>query len=131
MLALMALADVAKADSVPIPRPRPDNRERVSAPVPAAPQNETRQPAPETAKPDPEWSACRQALTADIAAIEALPAISAPGGCGAEDVVRLAAVITKDKIRVAVTPPATMRCSFAEAVVRWVREDAEIGRAHV
>jgi hypothetical protein len=123
VLAPMALAGVARADSVPIPRPRPDLERRL-APSAAAPQSETWQSPLATAKSGPEWSDCRQRLTADIAAIQALPAISAPGGCGAEDVVLLEAVITKNKIRVAVTPPATMRCSFAEAVIHWVREDA-------
>lgn len=123
VLAPMALAAVARADSVPIPRPRPDH-ERALAPSAAAPRGDTSQPPPATAKSEPEWSDCRQRITPDIAAIEALPAISAPGGCGAEDVVLLEAVITKDKIRVAVTPPATMRCSFAEAVIHWVRDDA-------
>ena len=40
-----------------------------------------------------------------------------------EDVVRLEAVVLADKSRVALTPPATVRCSFAEAIVYWVRED--------
>jgi len=40
-----------------------------------------------------------------------------------EDVVRLEAVVLADKSRVALTPPATLRCSFAEAIVYWVRED--------
>jgi hypothetical protein len=38
-------------------------------------------------------------------------------------VVRLEAVLLPDKTRVAVTPPATLRCDFAEAIVHWVRED--------
>ena len=37
--------------------------------------------------------------------------------------VRLEAVVLADKSRVAVTPPATVRCDLAEAVARWVRED--------
>ena len=36
---------------------------------------------------------------------------------------RLSAVMTKDKARVAITPPATMRCTTAEAIAHWVRED--------
>ena len=44
-------------------------------------------------------------------------------GCGIDDAVRLAAVITKDKMRVAITPPATLRCAMAEAVAHWVRDD--------
>ena len=37
--------------------------------------------------------------------------------------VRLEAVMLADKTRVAVLPPAILRCTFAEAVVHWVRED--------
>ena len=52
-----------------------------------------------------------------------LPSLAGPGECGADDIVRLEAVVLPDKTRVAVTPPATLRCSFAEAIVHWVRED--------
>jgi hypothetical protein len=45
------------------------------------------------------------------------------GECGAADVVQLEAVVLPDHTRVAVTPPAILRCTFAEAVVHWVRED--------
>jgi hypothetical protein len=37
--------------------------------------------------------------------------------------VRLQAIIQPDKSRVEVSPPATMRCTMAEAVATWVRED--------
>jgi hypothetical protein len=40
-----------------------------------------------------------------------------------EDIVSLEAVVLADKTRVAVTPPATVRCAFAEVFVQWVRED--------
>ena len=36
---------------------------------------------------------------------------------------RLEVVWLADKTRVAVTPPAIVRCIFAEAIVHWVRED--------
>jgi hypothetical protein len=53
-----------------------------------------------------------------------LPPISGPGECGAPDVVRLEAVFLLDKARVPLMPPATLRCSMAEAIVNWVREEA-------
>jgi len=37
--------------------------------------------------------------------------------------VRLDAIMAKDGRRIAVTPPATLRCPMAESVVHWVRED--------
>src|SRR5262249_42064122 len=43
--------------------------------------------------------------------------------CAADDVVQLEEIILPNKARVAVTPPAILRCSFAGAIVRWVRED--------
>ncbi len=58
-----------------------------------------------------------------IAVVEPLPVLSGPGDCGSTDVVRLEAVIMPDKSRVALTPPATLRCTMAEAVATWVRED--------
>ena len=56
--------------------------------------------------------------------MHALPAIEGPGACGATDVVRLEAVVTLDRRRIALNPPAVLRCSMAEALVRWLREEA-------
>jgi hypothetical protein len=39
-------------------------------------------------------------------------------------VVRLEAIVLSDRSRVAMSPPATLRCTMAEAVVSWVREEA-------
>ncbi|HEY1982288.1 MAG TPA: extensin family protein, partial [Xanthobacteraceae bacterium] len=39
------------------------------------------------------------------------------------DAVLVDTVILPDKTKVAVTPPATMRCPMAEAVAQWVRDD--------
>jgi hypothetical protein len=58
-----------------------------------------------------------------LAVAPSVPALIGPGECNVEDVVRLEAVWLADRTRVAVTPPATLRCSFAEAIVQWVRED--------
>lgn len=106
-----ALCGVAAAQRVPLPRPRP---------VPISPA----QPAPEgmTEEAAPP-SACRLRLTAELAVAPSQPALVGPGECNVEDVVRLEAVWLADKTRVAVTPPAILRCSFAEAIVYWVRED--------
>ena len=38
--------------------------------------------------------------------------------------VRLEAVILPDRSRVAITPPAILRCTMAEAIADWVREEA-------
>ena len=91
---------------IPLPRPRPVI------------------PLPDEVAVEPKGpSDCQLRLTSDIAQIEPLPQITGADGCGIDDPVKLSAVITKDKVRVAITPPATMRCTTAEAIVQWVRED--------
>ncbi len=104
----MGLCGVAAAERVPIPRPRPAGSE-ASPPMGAS---DVEQP-----------SACRLRLTGDLAVAPSLPAIEGPGECGAQDVVRLEAVVLANKNRIAITPPAVLRCTLAEAIVRWVRED--------
>ena len=96
----------ADSDVIPLPRPRP------IIPLPG-------EEAAEPAGP----SECQLRVTADIAVIEPLRHITGAGGCGIEDPVRLLAVMTKDKVRVAITPAATLRCTLAEALAHWIRED--------
>jgi hypothetical protein len=118
LYALMVLAalcasvpcDFAAAQVVPLPRPRPAE---------ISPIRPAQEATPEEAPP----SACRLRLTAELAVAPSLPALSGPGECVVDDVVRLEAVRLADKTQVAVTPPAIVRCSFAEAVVHWVRDD--------
>ena len=76
-------------------------------------------PAPATPQP----SACRQALTEDIAIAPSLPPIKGPGACGGDDIVRLEAVVLPDNTRVPLKPAATLRCTMASAVANWVRTD--------
>lgn len=114
---------------VPLPKARP-------AEAPQAPREDAAQPAE---KPDqsadkpavaeqkppepPPLSACRLALTEQIAIAPSIPDIKGPGACGGPDMVRLEAVVLSDKTRVPLTPAATMRCSMATAVAEWVRAD--------
>ena len=79
--------------------------------------------AKEDVKAPPPPSACRLALTDEVAIAPSIPPIKGPGGCGGEDLVRLEAVVLPDKRRVALTPAATMRCPMATAVANWVRND--------
>jgi hypothetical protein len=106
-IALMAAScSLAAAQTIPLPRSRP--------------------PAIPTAEPSvaAEPSACRLRLTSDIASAPSLPPITGPGECGAPDVVRLEAIHLPDRTPVPVTPPAILRCTMAEAVASWVREEA-------
>ncbi len=109
MFLIAALCETAVAQVVPLPRPRPTTSAEQSSPEP-----------PEPAQP----SACRLRLTPDIAEAPSLAPITGPGECGGPDIVRLEAVLLPDGSRVAVTPPATLRCGMAESIVSWVREDA-------
>ncbi|MGO9702382.1 MAG: extensin family protein [Xanthobacteraceae bacterium] len=67
-------------------------------------------------------TACQLGL-AQLAQFQPLPPIAAADQCVAADAVLLQAVILSDKTKVAVAPPATLRCAMAEQVARWVRED--------
>ena len=96
------------ADSpvIPLPRPRPV--------IPSPGEIAAEPPAP---------TQCQLRMTAEIAVIEPLGPVTGPEGCWVDDPVRLSAVMTKDNVRVAITPPATLRCLTAEAVAHWIRED--------
>ena len=111
---LAALCCAVTAQAVPLPRARP-------AQAPAIPAPQASQPE-EPAEPS-EPSACRLRLTSDLAVAPSIPALAGAGDCAVDDVVRLEAVVLSNKTRVAVTPPAIVRCTFAEAIVQWVRED--------
>jgi hypothetical protein len=107
LLLFAAAAGRAAAESIPLPRPRP---------APAATQEEDVQTQAEP-------SECRRRLGEKLAIAPSIPAIDRPGGCVAPDVVRLEAIVLKNGTRVAVSPPATLRCSMAEEIVHWVRDD--------
>jgi len=67
-------------------------------------------------------TACEAGL-APLAQFQALPAIADTGECVAADVVLLSGIALPDRTKVAVVPPATLRCTMAAQLVRWVRED--------
>ncbi len=89
----------------------PPQEEYASFPAPVAPAG-----APATP------SACQLRL-AKIAVFQPLPVLVGPGDCGASDAVLMDAVILPDQSKVAVAPPATMRCVMAEQVAHWVSDD--------
>jgi hypothetical protein len=84
---------------------------------------EAEHPAEPAIPAAPEPSACRRALTEEVAVAPSIPDIHGPGGCGGEDLVRLDAVVLADKRRVPLTPAATLRCTMAFAIADWVRTD--------
>ena len=78
------------------------------------------QETPDAAPAGP--SACQMRLGPDLASVQFLPPIHA-GQCEVDDVVRLEAIVAKNGRRIALTPPATLRCPMAETVIHWVRDD--------
>ena len=109
--------------AVPLPKPRP-----AEAPAPAA-QRPADAPAPAEAEKDagraepPPPSACRLALTEEIAIAPSIADIHGAGGCGGEDLVRLEAIVLPNRHQVAVKPAATLRCKMASAIADWIRTD--------
>jgi hypothetical protein len=112
---------------LPLPVPRPAEAPRAvpdnAKAAPAAEPEKTAEPAEPAAPKAPEPSACRQALTEEIAIAPSIPDIHGAGGCGGEDLVRLEAIVLPNKHRVAVTPAATLRCKMASEISDWVRTD--------
>jgi hypothetical protein len=107
--------------AIPLPRPRP--AEAPKAEEPEAAEKPSGEPS-KTAEPvPPQPSACRLALTEEIAIAPSIPDIKGPGGCGGEDLVRLEAVVLPDKRKVAVKPAAILRCKMATAIADWIRGD--------
>ncbi len=108
-----------KAATRATPRPLP-----VVIPQQFAPPQEEYASFPDAAAAEAaaKPSACQSALT-KVAEFKPLPVLVGAGECGATDAVLMASIIMPDQSRVAVSPPATMRCPMAQAVADWVRED--------
>lgn len=115
---------------IPLPRPRPEEAPKASD---EAPPETDGKPSPDKPGPDkpaevaqpPQkpLSACRLALTEEIAIAPSIPDIRGPGACGGEDLVRLEAVVLPDKRKVTVKPAAILRCTMASAIADWLRKD--------
>src|SRR6266478_5855873 len=118
------LSRTALPASVPLPKARPAEAPAAEPDKSGArkqtPGEPTEQAAP-AAPPPP--SACRLALTEEIAIAPSIPDIHGPGDCGGEDLVRLEAVVLPDKHQVAVKPAAILRCAMASAIADWIRTD--------
>jgi hypothetical protein len=79
--------DLAAAQVVPLPRPRPE----------AAP----------TSQVEEGPSACRVRLTGELALAPSVSNLDGAGECAVKDVVRLEAIMLRDGSRVTVRPPAS------------------------
>ncbi|MGX4773271.1 extensin family protein [Bradyrhizobium guangdongense] len=126
---------LAHATKIPLPKPRPE--EAPKAADEAAPEADGKpspdkafpdkpggdKPAEAAPQPEKQLSACRAALTEDVAIAPSIPDIRGPGACGGVDLVRLEAIVLPDKRKVAVKPAAILRCTMATAIADWVRTD--------
>ena len=114
---------------VPLPKARPSDAPATvqepakQSPAEAAKPAEPAAPAPSAPPAPPAQSACRLALTEEIAIAPSIPDIHGAGGCGGEDLVRLEAIVLPNRKRVPLQPPATLRCTMATAIADWVRTD--------
>ncbi|MGZ5877319.1 MAG: extensin family protein [Bradyrhizobium sp.] len=120
------LRRAALSPSVPLPRPRPADAPIREPEKPAAGKqapSETEKPVEQAAPAPPPPSACRLALTEEVAIAPSIPDIHGAGGCGGDDLVRLEAVVLPDKHRVSLKPAAILRCPMASAIADWVRSD--------
>jgi len=120
---------------IPLPKPRPeeapkardeaapeaDDKASPDKPTPDKPSGT--KPAEAAPPPEKQLSACRLALTEEIAVAPSVPDIHGPGACGGEDLVRLEAIVLPDRRKVAVKPAAILRCTMASAIADWVRTD--------
>jgi hypothetical protein len=103
---LIVSALAAKSETAPLPRERP--------PVPGDQLS--------ASKIGSERSSCQLQLS-EIAEFKSMPPITGPGECTATDVVDMNAVVLRDGHRVLFSPVVTLRCSMAEAVAHWIRDD--------
>ncbi|MCP3381162.1 extensin family protein [Bradyrhizobium sp. CCGUVB4N] len=118
---------------IPLPKPRPEDAPKATdeaapeadgKPSPDKPSpDKPGKPAEAAPPPEKQLSACRLALTEEIAVAPSIPDIHGPGACGGEDLVRLEAIVLPDKRKVAVKPAAILRCTMASAIANWVRTD--------
>jgi hypothetical protein len=130
-LAQNSLAQNSSAQASPASQPKRTKTAKASArPLPvvipqqfAPPQEEyasfpDRAAAAAAAAP----SACQTGL-GKVAEFKPLPVLVGAGECGATDAVLMTSVILPDQSKVAVSPPATLRCPMAQQIADWVRED--------
>ena len=111
------------AVAVPLPKPRPAEAPSAERDKPDKEEQANGKPEAGRARPPPQPSACRLALTEAVAIAPSIPDIKGEGGCGGEDLVRLEAIVLPDKRRVSVKPAAILRCKMASALADWIRSD--------
>lgn len=121
LIALLWLAGasggIAIAEKVPLPKPPP--------PVSSQPQSFREAAGPDFDSTDVTSTPtdCDGRLE-KIAAFALMPRLIGPESCGGGDMVRLDAVMLAGGARVELKPAPMLRCTFAESVAGWLRDEA-------
>jgi len=120
LIALACLAgacgDIAIAEDVPLPRARPSVRLEPQTFREAAGADFNS--ADVTSTP----TECDERL-GKMAVVEPMPRLIGPDACGGSDMVRLNAVLLAGGERVALKPAPVLRCTFAESLAGWLRDE--------
>ena len=137
---LMCAMPAALAQNAAVPQPKPDTLSHRTVHPPAkrqplpvvlpqefAPPQEAYASFPQsdaaTAQAVPAAPSDCQVSLAKVAEFQPLPVLVGPGDCGADNAVEMTAITLPDQSKVAVTPPAIMRCPMAQEIADWVRDD--------
>jgi hypothetical protein len=100
---------------------------RPARPIPipqqVAPPQEAFASFPEKAAGPPSAPTACDLELGKVATFRPLGMLVAPGECGAPDAVLLESVVLPDRTKVALMPPATLRCRLAGVVAQWLRDD--------
>jgi hypothetical protein len=109
--------DSANAEDVPLPRPRP--------PIWVEPHSfrEAAGPDFDSADVTSASTECDKRLGA-MAVVEPIPRLIGPDACGAGDMVQLSAVLLPGGERISLKPAPVLRCTFAESLAAWLRDEA-------
>jgi hypothetical protein len=120
LIALVWLAgaggDVAIAEDVPLPRPRPS--------IWVEPQSFREAAGPDfnSAEVTSASTECDERL-GKVAVVEPMPRLIGPDACGGGDMVRLNAVLLAGGEHIALKPAPVLRCPFAESIAGWLRDE--------
>jgi hypothetical protein len=111
----------AAAEDVPLPRPRPAQSLWIEPHSFA----EAAGPGFDSAAVNAEPSDCDKRLAA-VSISQLMPRLIGPGACGGSDMVELDAVLMAGGAPIDIKPAPVLRCSMAESVAAWVRDDAAV-----
>jgi len=113
----LASGGLGLAENLPLPRPR--------APLWIEPQSFREAAGPDfnSADVSDTPTECDKRLQA-IAVIDPMPRLIGPEACGGSDMVRLNAALRPNGARIELKPAPVLRCSFAESLAGWLRDEA-------